>query len=328
MTLRFAHELHVEDKLTKRNTRVILMATPEFGVPTLRAVVSEGYHVVGVVCQPDKPAGRGMQMSAPPVKRAALPLGLPVYQWASLRQPEALETMAGLRADLILVAAYGQYIPDEVVALPPRRCLNLHPSLLPRHRGASPVAAAILAGDAETGVTVLFVTAEMDAGDVLAQERTPIGPEETTGTLTARLAQWGAGAYMRTVDRWLRGEIVPWKQDANQSTWCDRLTKEQGRVDWHRPAVELARQVRAFDPWPGTFTEWQSATLNVLKAAALPDWRGDIAAGTVLKCDGALLVATGQGALRLESVQLANRRALDAMTFANGARGFVGSVLG
>ena len=152
-----------------------------------------------------------MQVSPPPVKRAALALGLPVYQWPSLRQPEALATLAGLRADLILVAAYGQYIPDEVVALPPRGCLNLHPSLLPRHRGASPVAAAILAGDAETGVTVLFVTAEMDAGDVLAQERTPIGPEETTGTLTARLAEWGAGVYMRTVERWLRGEIVPWR---------------------------------------------------------------------------------------------------------------------
>ena len=304
------------------------MATPEFGVPTLRALVGEGYDVVGVVCQPDKPVGRGLQVSAPPVKRAALAMGLPVYQWPSLRQAEALETLAGLRADLILVAAYGQYIPDEVVALPPRGCLNLHPSLLPRHRGASPVTAAILAGDAETGVTVLFVTAEMDAGDVLAQERTPIGPEETTATLTARLAEWGAGVYMRTVERWLRGEIVPWQQDAGQSTWCDRLTKEQGRLDWHRSAEELARQVRAFDPWPGTFTEWQGAALNVLKAGAMPDWRGDVPAGTVVKDSGMLLVATGLGALRLDIVQLANRRALDAVTFANGARGFVGSLLG
>lgn len=316
-----------EQDVFRRDVRLIILATPEFGVPTLRAFHGAGYSIVGVVCQPDKPVGRGMQVAQPPVKRAALELGLPVYQWANLRQPEALATLSSLRPDLILVAAYGQWITDEVVALPPRGCLNLHPSLLPRCRGASPVAAAILAGDEETGVSVLFVTSEMDAGDVLAQERTPIGPDETTATLTARLAEWGAGVYLRTVERWLRGEITPWKQDAGQSTWCDRLTKEQGRLDWGRPAAELARQVRAYDPWPGTYANWQGTVVSVVTAVAVPDWAGDAAPGTVFKAGGAVMVATGAGALRLVTVQLAGKRAMDAAAFANGARGFVGSTL-
>lgn len=308
--------------------RVVLLATPEFGVPTLRALVRQGHQVACVVCQPDRAAGRGLQVMSPAVKRAALELGFPVLQPPSLRKPEALAALAALNADLFLVAAYGLYIPDEVIALPPRGCLNLHPSLLPRHRGASPVAAAILAGDAETGVTVHLVTSEMDAGDIVAQARTPIGVDETAGALTARLGEWGAEVYVDAVNRWLRGEVMPHAQDASQATWSDRLTREDGRLDWRRDADALARQVRAFDPWPGTYSTWKGEPVSVLAAAALPAWRGEAVPGAVLRSPQGIAVATPAGALLLKSVQVAGKRAVAALDFANGARGFVGAVLG
>jgi methionyl-tRNA formyltransferase len=314
--------------LTDKGVRVVFMGTSDFAVPTLRALVRTGYDVAGVVCQPDKPVGRGLRVAASPIKQTALALGLPVFQWPSLTRPEAVATLQALGADLILVAAFGQYIPQGVVALPPKGCLNLHPSLLPRHRGASPVAAAILAGDAETGVTVLLVAAEMDAGDILAQARTPIGPDETTGSLTTRLATWGAEVFVETVRKWVQGQIVPRPQDHSQATWCERLTKEQGWLDWSKPAELLARQIRAYDPWPGTFTRWKGVQLNVLSATALPDWHGTETLGRVIRVDRELAVATGNGALRLDAVQLAGRKAVNAVDFANGARGFVGSVLG
>lgn len=310
------------------SARVVLFATPEFGVPTLRALVAHGFRVAGVVCQPDRTAGRGLHFMAPPVKQAALALDLPVYQWPSLRKPEALAALADLKADLFLVAAYGLYIPDEVVDLPARGCLNLHPSLLPRHRGASPVASAILAGDAETGVTVLFVTPEMDAGDILAQARTPIGSEETTGALTARLGEWGAEVYVDAVTAWLHGDLQPRPQDAGQATSTRLWTRDDGRLDWRKGASELARQVRAFDPWPGTHTTWKGELLGVLAAAPLPDWHGEAAPGTVVRSPQGIAVATSSGALLLRTVQAAGKRAVAAQEYANGARGFVGAVLG
>jgi methionyl-tRNA formyltransferase len=308
--------------------KVIFISTPEFGLPTLRGLVREKYDIVGVVCQPDKPAGRGQQLTAPPIKRAALELGLPVLQFVSLRQPEAFEQLRALRPDLVLVAAYGQYIPTEIIALPPRGCFNIHPSLLPRWRGASPVAAAILAGDVETGVTIQFVVAQMDAGDIIAQERTPIGEDETTGMLTARLAEWGASIYLDAIAHWLRGEITPRVQDHSQAIWCDRLKKSQGLLDWNRSAEELARQVRAFQPWPGAYTHWRGQQLDVLEGAPLRDWRGAAAPGTVMRIDAGIAVAAGQGALLLRRVQLAGKRALAIDEFTRGARDFVGSVLG
>lgn len=308
--------------------RVLFMSTPEFGVPTLRRLIQAGYEIAGVVCQPDKPAGRGQRFTMPPVKRIALEHGLPIFQPDALRAPETVETLKATRPDLILVAAYGKYIPDEIVNISPRGCFNLHPSLLPRWRGASPVAAAILAGDSETGVTIHFVTAQMDAGDILAQARTPIHAEETTGTLTARLAELGASVYAETIARWLRGEITPRAQDHAQATWCDRLTKAQGRLDWTQPAERLARQVRAFQPWPGAYTDWQGHQLDILEAAPLVDWQGSAMPGQVVQLDAGWGVVTGQGVLLLRQVQLAGKRPLPIADFVRGARGFVGTVLG
>jgi len=312
------------------------MSTPEFGVPALRKLVGAGYEIVGVVCQPDKPAGRGLQVTVAAVKQAALELGLPIFQPASLRTPEALDLLAATRPELIVVAAYSQYIPDAICQLAPRGALNLHPSLLPRWRGASPVQAALLAGDAETGVTVQFVAAELDAGDILAQVRTPIGPDEDAAALMARLAVLGAEVAVETVGRWLAGEITPQGQDPAGVTWCGRLTKAEGRLDWTRPANALARQVRAFSPWPGAYTLWQGRQLTILAASPLPAGQIAAAAGEVVAVarpavsgvEKGAAVGASEGALLLRQVQLAGKQPQPIETFLRGARGFVGAKLG
>jgi methionyl-tRNA formyltransferase len=304
------------------------MSTPEFGVPALHKLVEAPYEIAGVVCQPDKPAGRGLQVTVAAVKQAALKLGLPILQPASLRTPETLDLLAATRPDLIVVAAYGQFIPDPICQLAPAGALNLHPSLLPRWRGASPVQAALLAGDAETGVSIQFVAPELDAGDILAQVRTPISAEEDAGGLMARLAILGAEVMAATIGRWLRDEITPWQQDPAGVTWCGRLTKEEGRLDWTGPAAVLARQVRAFSPWPGAYTLWQGRQLTILEASVLPADQIITAAGEVIAVEKGAAVGTADGALLLRQVQLAGKQPLPIETFLRGARGFVGARLG
>jgi methionyl-tRNA formyltransferase len=315
-------------RLRSGQARILYMSTPEFGVPTLHKLADAGYEFAGVVCQPDKPAGRGLQVSAPAVKQAALTLGLPILQPANLRAPDALALLAATRPDLIVVAAYGQFIPDPICQLAPRGALNLHPSLLPRWRGASPVQAAILAGDAETGVSVQFVAPEMDAGDILAQVRTPIAPDENTAALMARLAVLGAEVTVETIGRWLAGEITPWQQDPTGVTWCGRLTKEAGLLDWGQPADRLARQVRAFSPWPGAYTLWQGRQLAILAASVLPADQVMAAAGEVIALEKGAAVGAAEGALLLRQVQMAGKQPLPIEVFLRGARGFVGARLG
>jgi methionyl-tRNA formyltransferase len=304
------------------------MSTPEFGIPTLHALRDRRYEVSGVVCQPDKPAGRGLPLRAPAMKQAAQACGVPVFQPDSLRAPEAVEALAGLRPELLLVAAYGKYIPAEVVRLAPAGALNLHPSLLPRWRGACPVPAAVLAGDRETGVTVHFLVDEMDAGDILGQAGLPIGARDRSPDLMARLATLGAGLYVDTIEGWLAGRIAPRAQDHSQKTWCDRMTRESGRIDWTQPAARLARQVRAFDPWPGVFTGWDGMRLRILDAEAREEWRGDLPPGQVFADSGRVMVATGCGALVLRQVQAPGKRAHRAREVAAGRRGFMTARLG
>lgn len=308
--------------------RVILMSTPDFGIPTLRALLDERYEIVGLVCQPDKPAGRGLRLTEPPMKQAARHFGIPVFQPASLGADEALRQLAALKPDLILVAAYGKFIPDAIISLAPLGALNLHPSLLPRWRGACPVPAAILAGDRETGVTVHFVVNEMDAGAILAQAAVPIAAHERAGDLMARLARLGAELYPATIAGWLAGRIVPQMQDHTRANWCDRMTKAQGQLDWTQSAETLARQVRAFDPWPGTFTAWRGAALRILDAEPWCDWRDSLQPGQVFRSGDDIAVATGQGALILRTVQAPDKRALPVGQFASGKCDFTHSVLG
>ncbi|HEU5441778.1 MAG TPA: methionyl-tRNA formyltransferase [Ktedonobacterales bacterium] len=303
--------------------RVLFMGTPDFAVPSLRALVQNaargrvwhaGLDLVGVVTRPDKPAGRGRQVAVSPVKRVAQELGLPVLQPGPLRRPEALAQLRATRPDLIVVAAFGQILPPEALALPRFGCLNVHASLLPRHRGASPIHAAILEGDAETGVSIMLMDEGLDTGPVLAQVATPIAPDETAGEVFDRLAEMGARALLGTLPLWIAGGITPEAQDARLATLTRPLTKEQGRLDWSQPAERLARQVRAFQPWPGAFTTWNGKRLQIERAHAVGMPAGAHAPGECFVAveDGAarLCVGTGQGALALEVIQLEGRRAL------------------
>lgn len=308
--------------------RVILMSTPAFGVSTLNTLIARSYNVVGLVTQPDKPAGRGLPVRPPTMKAAALEHGVPVFQPASLFSPKAIESLAATRPDLILVAAYGKFIPEEVCRLARLGAINLHPSLLPRWRGACPVVAAVLAGDSHTGLTVHFVANEMDQGDLLGQMAVPIGPEDTAEQLMARLGDMGGAFFLDTVEAWLAGRIAPQVQDGSRATWCDRMTRQQGEIDWQQPAAHIARQVRALTPWPGAFTFWQGRQLGIIEAWPDESWQGTEAPGHVFTLAGEPAVATGAGALRLKQVHLSGKRLMTAEQFARGAAGFSSAMLG
>lgn len=315
--------------------RVIYMSTPAFGVPTLTLLANDPrFEVIAVVTPPDKPAGRGLKRTPPPVKRAAERLGILVLQPASLRTPEAVHALACLQPDVIAVAAYGQWIPGEIFNLPPKRSLNLHPSLLPRYRGAAPVVGALLAGESEVGLSVLFVEDEMDAGDILAQLRVPVMPGDTTATLMDRLAHIGAPFFVETLAGWVNGTMIPRPQDHAQASWIDRLRKSDGLLDWSMPVEALARRCRAFYPWPGTYTFYRGQRLLIHSARPLdaddqiPAPGRHLEPGTVLALPQGIGVRTGNGILMLERVQLAGRRPVDARRFACGQPGFIGSRLG
>ena len=232
--------------------KVVFMGTPDFAVPVLGALVEAGHDVAGVYTQPDRRAGRGRSSAASPVKRYALAHGLPVLQPASLRKDEqAATTLGALAPDVVVVAAYGLFLPTAMLETPRLGCLNIHPSLLPRRRGPSPVASAILEGDATTGVTVIRLDDRMDHGPIIAQRRTPICPHETAGALTARLFRLGAELLLERLPGLDRGVLVPVDQDESLATDTSRLVKQDGEIDWGRPAEYIARQVRAYDPWPG-----------------------------------------------------------------------------
>lgn len=318
---------------------IVFLGTPAFAVPSLRRLVAEGFEIAAVYTQPDRPAGRGRHPAPPPVKTAALELGLDVRQPESLRDPAVLAELAALRPEAGVGAAYGQILRQEVLDIPARGVLNIHPSLLPRHRGASPIPAAILAGDAETGVTIILMDAGMDSGPVLAQRRVPIQDSDTTGILMSGLADVAAGLLAETLPRWLRGEIQPQPQDDSQATKAPLLKKEHGAIDWSLPTVETWRRVRAYNPWPGAYTTIAGALLHVWEAWPLPD--GGAAPGTVAELTPeqrarlpesadpeAFGVTTGDGILAVLVAQREGRRALPAGEFLRGMRDFIGRRLG
>ena len=314
--------------MTENPLRVIFMGTPTFAVPALAALMEEGHDVVGVFTQPDRRAGRGRRRAAPPVKEFAQQKGLPVFQPASLREDAtARKRLEGLAPDAIVVAAYGLFLPDDTLAVPRLGCLNIHPSLLPRHRGPSPVATSILDGDDFTGVTIMLLDEDMDTGPVLAQREAAIGPEETCDELTLRLFDIGACLLTKTLHNWNKGEIAPAPQDDALATITRRLQRADGEINWDQSAIELARRVRALTPWPGTFTKWQGRTLKILRAEPTND-AFDSPPGTVFRANGEeVAVTTGKGTLRLRDVQLEGRRASDAADFSRGRPDFIGSTL-
>lgn len=300
-------------------TRIIFLGTPDFAAIPLRALARDPRcTLVGVVTQPDRPAGRGRTPEPPPVKQAALELGLPVLQPETLRDPAAAEQLAAWQPDLGVVAAYGEILRKHILAIPPLGYLNIHPSLLPRYRGPTPVHAAILAGDAETGVTVMRLDAKMDSGPILAQQRVPLPPDARNGPLTQVLFELGAQLLLDVIGPYAAGSLAPQPQDDSLAVYCKMLEKRDGLIDWAAPAVQIERMTRAYDPWPGAQTTWQGQPLKVLAARADAGWRGDEPPGTLLLRPGGVAVASGMGALELLTVQPAGKRALAAADWRNG----------
>jgi len=306
--------------------RIIFMGTPEFALPALDYLISSEHEVVAVYTQSDKPAGRWRGLTPSVVKKAALAYGLPILQPHSLKQPEEKERLANLRPQAIVVASFGQLLPPSILDIPPFGCLNIHPSLLPRHRGPSPIAAAILAGDETTGVSIMLMDKGMDTGPLLAQQEIPILPQDTTGSLTAKLAQVGGQFLMQTLPLWLDHKLTPQPQDNEKATYSKLINKEAGQIDWHQSAIELWRRIRAFQPQPGCHTIWQGRLMKIIEAVPLPGG-GEPGRVIAIKEPKGVGVQTGEGVLGLLQMQLEGKRAMTIEEFVRGQRGFVGSLL-
>jgi methionyl-tRNA formyltransferase len=297
--------------------RIAFAGTPEFSVAALDALHAAGHRVVAVYTQPDRPAGRGRTLSPSPVKRRALELGLPVEQPATLRAPDAVAGLKAHAPDLMVVVAYGLILPQAILDVPRLGCLNIHASLLPRWRGAAPVQRAILAGDTRTGVTIMQMDAGLDTGPMLLVRSLEIGADENAGGLHDRLAALGAEAIVTAVADLREGRSVPAAQPLDGATYAAKISKHEGLIDWSRSADEIARQVRAFNPWPVTETRWQGQQLRIWEARSLRE-EPQAAPGTVVEAaNGRLLIAAGSGALEIQRLQLAGRNATSAAEFLN-----------
>lgn len=304
--------------------RLIFAGTPEFAVPCLTALLDAGQTVIGVYTQPDRPAGRGRQLQMSPVKTAALAQGLPVYQPESLkRDPEAVATLQALGADLMVVVAYGLLLPQTVLDAPRLGCVNVHASLLPRWRGAAPIQRAMLAGDAETGICIMRMEAGLDTGPVYHRVSTPIDAQMSGGQLHDRLAALGAQALLDALPEIAAGTRSPEPQDDSQATYAHKLTKDEAAIDWQQPAALIARQVRAFDPWPVAYTQLDGASVRIWSAeveietetAAQP---AHVLPGTVLTATRTgIRVATGSGVLRLTRLQPPGKKPMSAAEYLN-----------
>lgn len=295
--------------------RIAFAGTPEFSLAALESIAASRHSLVGVWTQPDRPAGRGRKLTPSPVKHRALGLGLTVHQPETLKSPGSQQAIRDVEADVMVVVAYGLILPSKVLALPRYGCLNIHASLLPRWRGAAPIQRAILAGDAESGVCIMQMDKGLDTGDVLLEQRTPISEEDTGQSLHDRLAKLGAAALLDVLDKL---PDVQRREQHGEATYAGKLTKEEARLDWRRPAVELARAVRAYNPWPVAYAMHDGEPLRIWRAKPLAT--GSTAEpGTVLAAgDECVDVATGGGVLRILELQPAGKRVLAAADFANG----------
>ncbi len=321
--------------------RIIYMGTPQFAVPALEALIDgsapgkvlpAGYEIVTVITRPDKPVGRGQTIVYAPVKQAALAHGLPVWQPGSFKRPENSEALAAYAADLYIVAAFGQILPQSVLDQPHYGTLNIHASLLPKYRGVSPISEAILQGDEETGVTIMLLDAGVDTGPLLLKRSIPISDDDTTGSLTAKLADLGAQALLEVLPRWVAGEITPEAQDEQRSSHTHMLRKEDGEIQWGRPAAVIARMVRAYTPWPGAYTHWRGKLLKIVTAQAITlEPATDLVPGTVTVREEAghvvLAIVTGAGFLVVKHLQLEGKRAMSAEEFFRGYAQIVGEML-
>ncbi len=294
------------------------MGTSDFAVPALQALRQNGFEVPLVVTQPDRPAGRGLELKASPVKKAALELGLEVFQPEKIKTPEAIEKLQTTQPDVTVVAAYGQILPSAVLQIPKVACLNIHGSILPKYRGAAPIHYAIMNGDAETGVTLMYMNEKMDEGDALLVEKTPIGADETTGQVHDRLAQLGAKGLLKALDLLKQGQAPRVPQDHSKATYSPSLKREQCRLCWSDPAKKVVDQVRGLQPWPIAETKWNGMDLKI-HSAVVAAGQGRHKAGEVLSVskDG-VLVAAGEGQVLLKEIQPPGKKRMNAYDFTLG----------
>jgi methionyl-tRNA formyltransferase len=307
--------------------RIVFMGTPEFAVTPLEFLMLNRSGVVAVYTQPDKEAGRGRILVVSPVKSVALKWKLPLYQPVDFKSIEERERLIALKPDVIVVAAFGQILPQSILGIPRRSCLNIHPSLLPKYRGVSPVPAAILNGDEFTGVSVMILDKGVDTGPVLVQAQASINGWDTTTTLTEKLSRIGAQLLIEVLPRWIQGKLVPQKQDNTQATYTHMIDKEAGAIDWHQPATDLWRQVRAYQPWPGSYTRWQGKQLKIIEALPL-EGQADVPGRVILLAgEVAFGVETGSGRLGILRVQMEGKRIMTGGEFLRGQRQLIGAIL-
>ena len=311
--------------------RLVFMGTPSFAVPVLAGLTGlDGWDVAGVYTPPDRPAGRGRKAQSSPEKESALEHGIPVHQPASLRSAEAQAELAALQPDAIIVAAYGKLLPPPVLELPPLGCFNLHPSLLPRHRGPSPVATAIMEGDRVTGVTLMLLNEGMDTGPLIASQEYQLAGDETAEGLTQTLFGLGGELLRENLPRWQSGELKAMPQDDSLATVTRKLDRADGLADWTLNAEKLERRARAFTPWPGLFTDWNGSRVKLVEVSVLPGWSGGEDVGVVVETEDSIVpaaVVTAQGLLGLKTIQLEGRRPMAVSDFLRGAPGFIGARL-
>jgi methionyl-tRNA formyltransferase len=302
--------------------RVAFLGTPEFAIPSLNVLVRAGHHVVGVFTQPDRPKGRGNRLSESPVKIAGLELGLAVHQPQRIRRPEIIDQLRSLDAELMVIVGYGQIIPQTIIDLPRHGILNVHASLLPKYRGAAPIQWAIANGETETGVTIMQIDAGLDTGDMLLKAAVTIGPDETTPELSARLAPLGAQLLLQAIDDVQAGRICREKQNDAEATYAPMLKKEDGRIDWHRPATQIYNRLRGFTPWPGAYTSFRGQALHILEAKPLQRKASSPRAGepALLRTEKRrLFVGCGEDSdLEILELQPAGKKRMPADAFLNG----------
>lgn len=307
--------------------RVVFMGTPEFAVPTLQHLINSEYSVVGVVCQPDRPSGRGKKIQFGPVKTLALAQKIPAFQPEKMKAPEFLETLRSWNPDVIVVAAFGRILPQVILDLPPKGCVNVHGSLLPKYRGAAPIQWAVINGESETGVTIMMMDAGLDTGAILEQAVMPISAEDTAGDVASRMAEMGGRLLMPTLQKWVAGSMTPQVQNESQSTLAPILKKEDGLLDWSQSASTLANRVRGLSPWPGGYTFmngerwgiWRVQVIEQDEDLALSSGKHHDLPGTIVcVTKQAIHVQTGHGVLHLIDIQPANKKRMAVSQYVAG----------
>ena len=298
--------------------RVIFMGTPDFSVGTLEALIQAGHQVVLAVTQPDKPKGRGGKMQFPPVKETALEHGIPVFQPRKVRGPENIEELRKYQADVIVVVAFGQILPREILELTPYGCINVHASLLPSYRGAAPIQWAVINGEKVSGVTTMQMDEGLDTGDMLLKTEVPLEPKETGGSLHDKLAAAGASLCVRTLEALEEGTVTPKKQGESPTAYASMLKKEMGEICWKDPAISIERLIRGLNPWPSAYTGWQDKTMKIWEAEVLEEDSGQ-EPGTVVRVDkDGFLVQTGKGLLKVAALQIPGKKRMEADAFLRG----------